>query len=134
MTSGYGTFQSPNYPSPYSNIATCLYRISLPGGTKIRLTIENIDLETSEGCKNDSLRIYDGNDGSAMQLAKICSSIDNGRKFNSSGNNLFLVFKSESNITKIGFKASYTTIPPGKDSKCLRIMLASYIKSVLIAF
>ena len=114
MISASGTFQSPNYPSPYPNNATCRYKIALPGGTNIKLYIQNIDLETSKDCINDKLRIYDGMNARATKLARICNSSDNGRKFNSSGNHLFLVFKSDSKVIKTGFKASYTTIPPGK--------------------
>ena len=117
MTSASGTLQSPNYPSPYPNIANCVYQISLPGGTKIKLTIEKIDLETSKDCMNDKLRIYDGMDASATKLGRICNSSDNGRIFNSSGNHLFLVFKTDDRVTKTGFKASYTTIPLGNKFK-----------------
>eukprot|EP00112_Aurelia_sp_Birch-Aquarium-sp1_P020506 Seg53.10 transcript_id=Seg53.10/GoldUCD/mRNA.D3Y31 product="Deleted in malignant brain tumors 1 protein" protein_id=Seg53.10/GoldUCD/D3Y31 len=121
MTSASGSFQSPNYPSPYPNNATCIYRISLPGGTKINLIIEKIDLESSQNCTNDKLRIYDGMNTSATKLARICNSSDNRREFKSSGNHLFLVFKSDSKVTKTGLKASYTTIPPGKDFKYFNI-------------
>ena len=114
MTSASGTFQSPNYPSPYPNNARCRYKIALPGGTNIRLHIQNIDLETSQNCINDNLRIYDGMNASATKLAKICNSSDSGRMFNSSGNHLFLVFKTDSKVIKTGFKASYTTTSPGK--------------------
>ena len=117
MTSASETFQSPNYPSVYPNIASCVYQISLPVGNKIKLTIEKIDLEASKDCMNDKLRIYDGMDASAMKLARICNSSDSGRMFNSSGNHLFLVFKTDDRVTKTGFKASYTTIPSGKNFK-----------------
>lgn len=113
MTSTSGSFQSPNYPSAYPHIATCKYRISHPGGTTINLRIDNIDLETNSGCTCDELGIYDGSNLSATKLATLCSNSDSGKQFTSSGSELLVVFKSDGSVTKSGFRASYTTTPPG---------------------
>ena len=110
MTSSSGTFQSPNYPSPYPHIATCKYEISLPPGNTMKLHINSIDLETTSGCSYDELGIYDGPSTSATKLATLCNSSDTGRDFISSGNHLLAVFKSDGSVTKSGFQASYTTI------------------------
>ena len=113
LTSASGSFQSPNYPSPYPHIATCNYKISLPAGTIIQLTIDNIDLETTSGCSFDELGIYNGSTTNSTKMATLCSSSDSGKRFTSSGNNLLAVFKSDGSVTRSGFRATYTTIPPG---------------------
>ena len=124
MTSGFATFQSPNYPSSYPHSVSCLFNISLPVGNRIKLSIKDINLQQCNGCECDSLSIYNGSNPNAIKLATICNISDIGRQFVSSKNNLVLVFKSDGNITKHGFKANYTAIPPGKKFSWAFKMLA----------
>ena len=57
------------------------------------------------------MKIYDGVDSSASLLKTICGT---GRDpVVSSGNNLYLEFKSDGTIPNYGFTASYITKGPG---------------------
>ena len=113
MRSGSGRLQSPNYPSLYPHWANCIFSISLPVGNRINLNIKNINIQGCSGCICDSLNIYDGSYLNSTKLATICNAGDTRRSFNSLGNNLLVVFKSDGDATGPGFKAKYKAIQSG---------------------
>lgn len=110
MNSASGSFQSPNYPSNYPNSEYCVYQIAVPANLDIKLRIDRIDLEPHSACDYDELAIYDGSSKSASKIGSLCGNSANGREFISSGNNLYVVFKSDGSGTYSGFQATYSTI------------------------
>ena len=87
-----------------------------------------IDIEESESCAADSFSIYDGNSSYAPLIDTIC-----GRKsrirYMTTGNSLFIQFKSNDNVTKQGFGAYFSY-----QYKCkyLRIYLRNTLCALLI--
>ncbi|XP_078540685.1 uncharacterized protein LOC144826166 [Lissotriton helveticus] len=114
LTDPTGTLTSANNPSSYPNNVNCIYLIRVPSDTdKILLLFDAFDLQSSPDCTADYLTIYDGNNKTApVLLSKACGT----RKlqpFTSSGNEMLLVFVTDSSITANGFKASYSSVKCG---------------------
>lgn len=57
FTDSEGTFTSPNYPDLYNNDMNCHWQIKTEFGRSIVLTIEEMDLELSDGCKSDFVKV-----------------------------------------------------------------------------
>ena len=74
FTTQTGIFTSPSFPDKYPSTADCVYTISRPNGTLIRITFMSMDLEGSDwlGCQ-DYLEIRDGKFGDSSLLDKVCS-------------------------------------------------------------
>ena len=115
LTDEYGTFASPNYPNHYPNNADCTYRIFVARGKKINLTLNVLDIEHSEDCRKDSLRISEMVQGSFQHVATIC-----GKRYRMQirplSNMVTVTFKSDVDGTMNGFHASYHII---NESKCI---------------
>uniref|UniRef100_A0A8C6ZYS4 Deleted in malignant brain tumors 1 protein n=1 Tax=Nothoprocta perdicaria TaxID=30464 RepID=A0A8C6ZYS4_NOTPE len=60
-------------------------------------------------CQYDAIEVYDGRLYGAPLLGKVCS--NNHRVFVSSGNELTVLFRSDSSVTRRGFQASYYSVP-----------------------
>ncbi|XP_011674328.1 uncharacterized protein LOC586495 [Strongylocentrotus purpuratus] len=105
-----GTFTSPYYPGSYDNSMNCEYLISTTDEKQVvYVTFEFFDLESQSTCNYDSLTVYDGTSTSDPVLAVLCGNTI-PESLMSSGRSLFLVFKSDSSVTKNGFSASYQAL------------------------
>eukprot|EP00106_Octopus_bimaculoides_P011652 XP_014779094.1 PREDICTED: neuropilin and tolloid-like protein 1 [Octopus bimaculoides] len=101
-------FYSPNYPGNYSGGADCIQYLEAPKGYKIHLDFKNnFILEESADCNYDYLEIRDGPFGYSPLLKRHC-----GRDFPpfylSSSRYLWLRFKTDDNVHKKGFHATYS--------------------------
>ena len=100
-----GAFSSPKHPMNYPEGASCTYRISGPAGTKISLIFSKFNMESSAGCKKDSLKIYEGTDATGAISTIMCGS--NRTQFLSQGSNLFLHFSTDASVSDEGFRIFY---------------------------
>ena len=66
-------FASYNYPLPYSNDAE-LWKIERLFGHVIQLTLHSFDLQQSEDCKADYVKIKQGSDWSKNPIDTFCGS------------------------------------------------------------
>lgn len=57
FTEPEGILTSPNFPDPYSNNMNCKWNIQTEFGKLIVLNMTEIDIEMSDGCKNDFLKV-----------------------------------------------------------------------------
>ena len=57
MRAPTGTFSSMNYPNPYPNDRECSWSIEVDPGNRVELSILDQDIEPSENCTNDALRV-----------------------------------------------------------------------------
>lgn len=60
MNSAIGHIVSPNYPLPVQETLECFYKIVVPQGSQIKLTISDIELTTNNflgTCKEDYLEV-----------------------------------------------------------------------------
>eukprot|EP00057_Strongylocentrotus_purpuratus_P019856 XP_011674330.1 PREDICTED: tolloid-like protein 1 [Strongylocentrotus purpuratus] len=88
----------------------CEYNISTTDEQQVvSVTFEFFDLEYHTTCYWDSLTVYDGTSTSDPVLAVLCGNTIPD-SLTSSGRSMFLVFKTDSSVTKNGFSASYQAV------------------------
>ena len=120
MTGTSASFSSPNFPNPYPHNLDCQYRVQVPAGKTIELYILHLELEHT----HDHLDIYDGHSSTSRQIATLTGTTGTGRKFVTTGNELFVTFKSDGSSTRKGFQAVYTiSSSQSKESKCFFLTL-----------
>ncbi|XP_019897556.2 cubilin [Esox lucius] len=117
MTTSSGSFASPNYPLPYHPNAECYWLIRINPGSKITLSFDNFNLESSSNCVYDYLAVYDGNSTNAPQLANLCGN-QVPAPIDSRGNHLYVKLRTDSVISAGGFVATYT-------SNCQGVVIAN---------
>nr|XP_014121870.1 complement C1r subcomponent isoform X1 [Zonotrichia albicollis] len=116
----FGEIRSPNYPKPYPNDNTRSWDIQVPKGYVVKLTFKYFDLEPSESCFYDYVKIKADKKDLGRYCGRLGSTTGNhpGRKeFVSKGRKMHLQFHSdfsnEDNGTVIpyrGFLASYRAV------------------------
>ncbi|KAJ8019624.1 Tolloid-like protein 2 [Holothuria leucospilota] len=101
-------FNSPNYPNNYNDNDLCEYKFSVPPGNGVLITWLDFNVEQAflGGCF-DSVTIYDGEDDSYPSIGEFCgTSLPD--PITSSSNNIFLVFDSDSSVTRSGFQGKFS--------------------------
>ena len=101
------TIVSPNYPGDYENDLDCRVTIKFSEAQKVSIVFETFDVEGRNGeeiCDSDWLEIRDGASASSPELrSNLCESAVPGI-IQSKGNLLTLIFHSNEDIVKTGFK------------------------------
>uniref|UniRef100_A0A8C8RUN1 complement subcomponent C1r n=1 Tax=Pelusios castaneus TaxID=367368 RepID=A0A8C8RUN1_9SAUR len=107
----FGEITSPNYPKPYPNNNISTWDIKVPQGFAVKLNFWKFDLEPSESCLYDYVKIT----ADKKDLGRYCGQQDSAkgnhpgaREFESKGNRMRLSFHSdfsnEENGTLIAYK------------------------------
>ena len=105
---GKSEITTPNYPSSYPDSKQCNWNIEVPQGHLIELKFNDFNLEFHSTCDYDYLQVYDGRSSSSRTInGKLCGS-SKPSKILSSGNALFLNWKSDSSQFFKGFEISAT--------------------------
>lgn len=55
LTKLQGAFQTPNYPAPYPHDTQCEWKIEVPFGNLVEVTLHDFDFETMPTCSEDGL-------------------------------------------------------------------------------
>ena len=106
LTGPSGSFTSPSYPSPYHHMAECTWEIHVNRGSRIRLTFLDLDLESSNNCQYDYVRVYDGGDRQRSKvLGQYCAQMQDSVV--STGNSMVIVFRTDQSQGGRGFNARY---------------------------
>ncbi|XP_052697133.1 cubilin-like isoform X2 [Crassostrea angulata] len=113
FTQSTNDFTSPNYPNPYPHRRVCVWRIEVATGQAIQLTIKDFDLETHSDCRFDVLEVYAGRDMSAPRLVQLCHKQTSEQVLTTTGNLMYVIFRSDVSINGKGFSASYKSIVGG---------------------
>jgi hypothetical protein len=79
----------------------------------VRLQFDSFDLESCNDCSCDNVKIYDGQDDTAVLLIKKCANPGHDL-FYSSGQNMLVVFKSDLKNPRRGFSARYLAVPANR--------------------
>ncbi|PNF23973.1 hypothetical protein B7P43_G09286 [Cryptotermes secundus] len=108
-----GGFTSPDYPRGYPINTVCEWTVIVDWGQSVELTIKDFSMHNAPNCFLDSLTVYSGTDDSGPQLLQMCHTSDR-EVLTSSGNSIFVRFKSDITYSGKGFSASYRTV----NSKC----------------
>ncbi|KAL9847386.1 scavenger receptor cysteine-rich domain-containing protein DMBT1-like [Geothlypis trichas] len=102
-----GTLQSPGYPNSYPDNSYCVWSIRLQDpARRIQLQFTDVELEGSN-CHYDAIEVFDGGSPQSWLLGRVCW--NDHRVFNSSGNQLTVLFRSDGSVTKRGFHAYYSS-------------------------
>ncbi|GAA6075742.1 CUB and sushi domain-containing protein 3, partial [Tachysurus ichikawai] len=109
LTARRGTILSPGYPEPYNNHLNCVWKVFVPEGAGIQITVVTFSTEHNW----DSLDFYDGVDSNAPRLGSY-SGITIPPLLNSTSNNLYLTFQTDMSVSGAGFHLEYAAI--GLDS------------------
>ncbi|XP_072013253.1 uncharacterized protein [Amphiura filiformis] len=118
-----GTISSPYYPDDYPYDADCQYNLTAPTGFNVELVIQDLEIETPEwvyavyssnipaGCPWDYLSVYDGPEADESRLIDVfCGSMIDVLEpvIRSSGQYIYLEFKSDESGNYRGFQANFT--------------------------
>uniref|UniRef100_A0A3P9H2P8 CUB and Sushi multiple domains 1 n=1 Tax=Oryzias latipes TaxID=8090 RepID=A0A3P9H2P8_ORYLA len=101
-----GVILSPNYPKPYPPGKECDWRIRVNPDFVIALIFKSFNMEPSY----DFLHIYDGEDSNGPLLASLQGN-QVPERIESSGNMLFLAFRSDTSVGMSGFAIEYREKP-----------------------
>ncbi|OWF55621.1 cubilin-like [Mizuhopecten yessoensis] len=101
---------SPNYPNLYGNYLNCYLVIEAAEGEQIFLNLVDSSIQSSTGCSNDGLAIYDGPSSSSVQLGSFCGE-DLTASINSTGSSLTLFFYADGSSLNRGFKVQFISAP-----------------------
>uniref|UniRef100_UPI00358F3720 tolloid-like protein 2 isoform X2 n=1 Tax=Myxine glutinosa TaxID=7769 RepID=UPI00358F3720 len=106
MTKLNGTITSPGWPKEYPTNKHCVWQVAAPTQYRISLQFEFFELEGNDVCKYDYVEIRSGSPPDAKVHGKFCGT-ELPEIITSQNNNLRLEFKSDTSISKKGFKAHF---------------------------
>ena len=129
-----------NYPVD----KVCAWVVKTEPGDKVVLTFETFALEDNSVCQYDYVIIRDGSTSKSPMIGKFCGT-SRPATITSTGNFLWIGFRSDSSTTKQGFKAMWKAEklsekpPPGTEEKVttptmptgLLIYLALFLTKIL---
>ncbi|XP_077396591.1 mannan-binding lectin serine protease 1 isoform X2 [Festucalex cinctus] len=124
LTRNFGIFQSPNFPANYPDNAHHRWDIRVPNGFRVRLHFSHFDLEPSDLCQCDYVRVETGggasDEGGVVSILGVfCGSesqdpenVPGPEPLESPGNVVSVIFSSDfSNQQNFsGFRAHYSTV------------------------
>uniref|UniRef100_A0A3Q2YY42 MBL associated serine protease 1 n=1 Tax=Hippocampus comes TaxID=109280 RepID=A0A3Q2YY42_HIPCM len=123
LTQPFGSFQSPNFPATYPDNMHHRWDIRVPDGFRVRLDFSHFDLEPSDMCQCDYIRVEAGGGASDVGGSSIMGVFCGGKSqdpdsapgpepLGASGNIVSVVFSSDfSNQQNFsGFQAHYSAV------------------------
>ncbi|CAN0306246.1 unnamed protein product [Lampetra planeri] len=114
-----GYLGSEGYPGLYPPNRDCLWRITVPPGHRVLLSLQHLDLEKAPLCRYDALTLHDGATPAAPRLARYCGTAPPG-SVHSTGPALLLRMSTDGENAGTGFLASFTAERPAQPGKSRR--------------
>nr|AID23683.1 tolloid [Hofstenia miamia] len=111
FTAASGEFATPNYPKEYPMQKECTWHIITKPGHRVALRFITFAVEPHAECQYDYLEIRCGSPRVNRLDTTLCGNrnpSDIG-EITSDGNEMFLVFRSDTSVNKPGFKVEYTS-------------------------
>lgn len=108
ITAPSGQIKSPNYPEYYPSLKDCVWHFTTTPGHRIKLNFVLFEIEPHQECLYDHIVIYDGDSPDSHTLGRFCGS-KAPHPIVATGNQMFMVFKSDSSIQMKGFLAAHST-------------------------
>ncbi|EDV46242.2 cubilin homolog [Drosophila erecta] len=99
-----GKFSTPYYPDSYPPNIECVWLLVASSGNSLSLTLESMDMESSEGCNRDYLEIREESESGEL-IGVYCGNEVPG-VIHSRGD-IWIKFKSDDDNVGEGFMASY---------------------------
>ncbi|XP_041372182.1 cubilin-like [Gigantopelta aegis] len=107
LTGINGSLTSPGFPSNYSSVATCTWRITVPARRVISLTFTMLGVPGVSMCSQNYVAIYNGNSDSAQIFGRYCDSVP--ASLTTSSNSAFVKFVSTGSSAAPTFRLTYTS-------------------------
>lgn len=115
LVTSVGSIHSPEFPSRnYPNNVDCVWKITTPYRTRIKFKILSMSIQscgrmrTSEYCSCDYVEVRDGASSTARLLGTFCGT-NNTDALYSSGQQLWVRFKSDDAVADSGFVAQFSS-------------------------
>ncbi|XP_031220018.1 discoidin, CUB and LCCL domain-containing protein 2 isoform X3 [Mastomys coucha] len=106
-----GTLTSINYPHTYPNSTVCEWEIRVKTGERIRIKFGDFDIEDSDYCHLNYLKIFNGIGVSRTEIGKYCGlGLQMNQSIESKGSEITVLFMSGIHASGRGFLASYSVI------------------------
>lgn len=109
LTHPQGELLSPNFPKKYSHEVTCIWEINVDFGNLIEVTVNEIDLESSNKCDFDVLN-FSNDRNFTNHIAGFCEAQDISKVVTSESHRLFVKFNSDETNNGRGFNATYKSV------------------------
>ncbi|ODM98815.1 Cubilin [Orchesella cincta] len=112
----FGFVKSPDYPKRYAHGVECIWRVTTELGTKVQLSIYDMDIERGHDCHWDGVEVYGGPDESSPLLNRFCETIQSTSdptQVVSHGNNMYIKFYSDYSVAARGFYGSVRQVAGG---------------------
>ncbi|KAM4887499.1 discoidin, CUB and LCCL domain-containing protein 2 isoform 2-T2 [Thomomys bottae] len=104
-----GTLSSKNYPQTYPNSTVCEWEIRVKATERIRIKFGDFDVEDSDSCHFNYLKVYNGIGVSRTEIGKYCGlALHMNHSIESKGNEITVLFMSGIHVSGRGFLASYS--------------------------
>ncbi|XP_032828479.2 uncharacterized protein LOC116952899 [Petromyzon marinus] len=118
--------ESPSYPSKYPSNLNCRWEITVPSGSSVRLTVQELLLESqTSGCKYDYLLVSYGFEHVSAPTMVCMMPSAGQRAMSSPGNRLVLQFITDASLEEKGFRITVDTI----DAPRLQGKMAVFLQS-----
>uniref|UniRef100_K7F7Q5 Discoidin, CUB and LCCL domain-containing protein 2 n=1 Tax=Pelodiscus sinensis TaxID=13735 RepID=K7F7Q5_PELSI len=115
-----GTLTSINYPQTYPNSTVCEWEIRVKSGQRVQLKFGDFDIEDSDACHFNYLRVYNGIGPTRTEIGKYCGlGFPMDSLIESKSNEVTVQFMSGTHISGRGFLASYSTTEKSDLITCL---------------
>uniref|UniRef100_UPI00358E828C ovochymase-2-like n=1 Tax=Myxine glutinosa TaxID=7769 RepID=UPI00358E828C len=104
-----GTLTSPRFPEAYPGRLHCAWLFFVDPNSdmqRVRIHLFTVELDSSQGCQDESLAFYDGPDPSAPLLGRYCNT-SHPSKVESSGKLLLLEYNGSGTRMGRGFRVNY---------------------------
>lgn len=107
-----GIASSPNHPDNYPKMADCLWRFTTTPGHRVVLKFSTFETEDDQECDNDYVTVHDGYTDDSFTLGHFCGSRI-PYPITASTNEMLMTFKSDDNVQRQGFTATFSSICGG---------------------
>uniref|UniRef100_A0A674JYX4 Discoidin, CUB and LCCL domain containing 2 n=1 Tax=Terrapene triunguis TaxID=2587831 RepID=A0A674JYX4_9SAUR len=115
-----GTLTSINYPQTYPNSTVCEWEIRVKSGQRVQLKFGDFDIEDSDACHFNYLRVYNGIGPTRTEIGKYCGlGFQMDSLIESKSNEVTVQFMSGTHLSGRGFLASYSTTDKSDLITCL---------------
>ncbi|MEE6478135.1 hypothetical protein FKM82_011752 [Ascaphus truei] len=94
LNGSVGSFASPGYPSGYPGGLNCSWVIHVSTSSMIKITIEQLSIEESEDCANESLSVYQEDTKGRLLLGRRCGFLSSPVIYTSGGPVIKVLFHS----------------------------------------
>ncbi|KAH8352319.1 hypothetical protein KR084_003439, partial [Drosophila pseudotakahashii] len=113
LSSISGSLKYPPKGAQYEHNSQCIWVIRTNESLVLNVTFNSFDLEDSTACRFDWLQVNDGGSAADRVIGRYCGSqLPRGGNIVSSGNQLYVLFRSENSTVKEGFDLTWNSINP----------------------